>query len=101
MDRRTFLKTSVAAAAASSASIVFGDELNPHKDDGLSLIAPGPAELKLCSQASRLPGKTHKEKVAKLVQYGGVGYEVHPPFDPKEVMDAIAGTNVKIAAVCA
>jgi sugar phosphate isomerase/epimerase len=100
MNRRDFVRSSLAATAALAAAPLAA---RPQQD-----VSPPPphqvsksAVLKLCSQASRLPGKTHKEKVFKLIQYGGVGYELHPPFDVKEVLDAIKGTPVQVAAVCA
>ena len=102
MDRRDFIKSSIAATAALSAAPLAA---RAEKADGdLNLIATSPkktAQLNLCSQASRLPGNSHKEKVDNLIKFGGVGYELHPPFKPAEVLDAIKGTPVRIAAVCA
>lgn len=104
MDRRAFIKSSLAttaAAALASAPLAARAE---KPDADLNLVAPPQkktAQLNLCSQASRLPGNSHKEKVDNLIKFGGVGYELHPPFKPAEVLDAIKGTPVRIAAVCA
>lgn len=97
MNRRDFVKSSIAATAALASA-----PLLPSTASGQDAPASKPrAQLNLCSQASRLPGKSHKEKVDALIQCGGVGYELHPPFVPAEVLDAIKGTPVRIGAVCA
>ncbi|HZZ44525.1 MAG TPA: TIM barrel protein [Tepidisphaeraceae bacterium] len=92
MNRRDFMKNSAALVAAPLlVSTAVAEE-----------AATRPvAQLNLCSQASRLPGATHKEKVDNLIAFGGVGYELHPPFKPEEVLEAIKGTPVRIGAVCA
>jgi sugar phosphate isomerase/epimerase len=97
MNRREFLKTAVVAAAGSA---VVAPSTTPAAE---ATPAPEkkPAVLRLCSQESRLPGKSVKEKVENLIKYGGVGYEVHPQFKPAEVLEAIKGTPVKVGAVCA
>lgn len=90
------MKSSFAATAAlASAPLISSAGTSPDE------ATPKVATLNLCSQASRLPGSTHKEKVDALIQCGGVGYELHPPFNPTEVLDAIKGTGIRIAAVCA
>jgi sugar phosphate isomerase/epimerase len=101
MHRRAFLK-----GAAVGAGVVAGI-------NGLSLTAAAQATssenrakavLKLSSQESRLPGRTLKEKVENVAKYGGVGIELHSPKlveRIKEAQDAIAGTDVKISAICA
>jgi sugar phosphate isomerase/epimerase len=99
MDRRAFIKSSIAATAALAAAPL-ASRAEP-ADRNSNTPPRKTAQLNLCSQASRLPGSSHKEKVDNLIKFGGVGYELHPPFKPAEVLDAIKGTPVRIAAVCA
>jgi sugar phosphate isomerase/epimerase len=98
MDRRTFVKASVVTAASAAGVLASRQEARGEPGAGRT---PAAAELKLSSQISRLPGKSVKEKVENLVQYGGVGLELHPGFNVKEVREAIEGTPVKISAICA
>lgn len=88
MKRRHFLG-GMAAAAAVPAGLVRAD-------------APREAVLRLGSQESRLPGATLKEKVANLVAWGGVALELHgnPRGRMAEIREAIAGTPVRISALC-
>lgn len=97
MNRRAFVKSSIAATAALATAPLLP---SPARADDIP-SARKSARLNLCSQASRLPGNSHQEKVENLIKFGGVGYELHPPFKPAEVLDAIKGTPVRIAAVCA
>jgi sugar phosphate isomerase/epimerase len=59
------------------------------------------AALQLSSQEPRLPGRNLKEKVENLIAYGGSGLELMRGFDPREALDAIKGTPIKISAICA
>jgi sugar phosphate isomerase/epimerase len=99
MNRRSFLKTSLVGAGVAAG-------LNGL--DSATSAQDRPAEkpkavLKLGSQEGRLPGRSLKEKVENLVKYGGVGLELGAGtvYRTKEVQDAIAGTSIKIAAICA
>jgi len=94
MDRRTFIKTSLAGAGALALP-------------GMTLpsLAAAPkkgAVLKLCSQESRLPGKTLREKLANLEQWGGSGIEFggNAVTRVAEIKDALKGTKLKVAALC-
>jgi sugar phosphate isomerase/epimerase len=90
MQRRDFIKTLGAAAAAGLYARSAG-------------AAPeGAAELKLGSQESRLPGKDLREKVLRLEEWGGVGLEIGgaPGHRVQEIKDAIAGTRVRVSALC-
>lgn len=88
MHRRDFLKTMGAAVAVSA--IPFPSR------------AESAAELRLCSQESRIPGKDLREKALRLEEWGAAGLEINGcnPARVKEITDAIAGTRLKIAALC-
>ncbi|MBU4461310.1 MAG: sugar phosphate isomerase/epimerase [Verrucomicrobia bacterium] len=90
MNRRRFLQSAAVAAAAAAAPSC------------RSMPARKEAVLKLGSQESRLPGASLKEKVANLAAWGGVGLELggNPKGRIQEIRDAIAGTGVKVSALC-
>ncbi len=91
MDRRTFLTGSVAGVAAAAGV------------GRLQAKAPAAKEqavLKLGSQAGRIPGKTLRDRVLKLQDWGGVGIELGGGANVKQVKDALKGTNVKVSAMC-
>ncbi len=99
MDRRTFLKTSVAGAGA-----IVG--LRASGAMGASQEAPASkpkAALKLSSQEGRLPGRSLREKIENLRTYGGVGLEVGGGVAGRvgEYKNALKGTGVAVSAVCA
>lgn len=101
MDRRDFLRSSALAAgvAAGLAHAARGDSC---KSTGAE--ATRPAELKLCSQESRVPGASFREKVEKIESWGGVGVEISGrgvPDRVKEINDGVKGTKVKVSAICA
>ena len=60
------------------------------------------AVLKIASQAGRIPGKTLRDKVLKLRDWGGVGIELggRDLQNVKQVTDALKGTKVKVCAIC-
>jgi sugar phosphate isomerase/epimerase len=99
MDRRSFLKHSAVAAgavagAAALAPTAFGaDKPAPDKQ----------ACLKISSQAGRIPGKSLRDKVLKLQDWGACGIELHGGFAGQlpEIKAALKGTSVKVSAVCA
>lgn len=101
MQRRSFLKSSlVGAGLAAGVRAIGGSAVMAAEEPAKT----PKAELKLCSQDGRLPGKTLKEKVANLQKYGGVGLEVWGRGLPKRVKDikeALKGTKIKLSAVCA
>lgn len=90
MNRRRFLQS--AAAATFAAALPHARAETPRTK----------AVLKLGSQESRLPGASLKEKVANLAAWGGVGLELggNPKGRIQEIRDAIAGTGVKVSALC-
>ena len=96
MRRREFMRGSAAAAVCGGL--------------GSMVAVPGraatalrgrTAELKLGSQIWRIPGKTLRDKVLKLEDWGGVGAEIAniPGDKVKEVKKALKGTSVKISAM--
>jgi len=100
MDRRTFLKRSLAGAG-----VVAG--LGPLATRTWAEGKPegGPSKqgvLKLGSQEGRIPGKSLREKVLRLAEWGGVGLEVggNPRNRIKQIQEAIKGTKVKVSALC-
>jgi len=60
------------------------------------------AVLNLCSQESRIPGASLKEKVANLVAWGAAGIELHgnPRGRLSEIREALAGTPLRVSALC-
>lgn len=101
MQRRSFLKSSLVGAGLAAGVRAIGGSAVMAADE--SAKTPK-AQLNLCSQTSRLPGKTLKEKVANLQEYGGVGLEVGGrglAGKVKDIKDALKGTKIKISAVCA
>lgn len=103
MDRRIFLKSCLAGAAAAA---VWRPGTMFAADADTSAPSPSPpaqpAQLNLASQEPRLPGRTLKEKVANLVAFGGVGLEVmgNPANRIAEIKEAIKDTPVRISALC-
>ena len=95
MQRREFLKQSAVAAAGVAAMAGSGQ--------GADKPAPGKAELKICSQAGRIPGKSLRDKVLRLADWGAVGIELGGGFagQLQQTKDALKGTKVQAAAICA
>ena len=90
MQRRHFLQYSLTAAG----TLALG---------GRAFAAPTqPGVLKLCSQESRLPGASLKEKVANLEKWGCAGLELggDPASRIAEVKEALKGTHIRISALC-
>jgi sugar phosphate isomerase/epimerase len=98
MNRRDFLKASLAGAGA-AAGVVAGSAA----DADARPATEAKAVLKLSSQENKVPGKDLGEKVRKLQDWGGVGVELFKQHmkDPKAVLAAIKGTSVKVSAICA
>lgn len=91
MDRRMFLKRSAgsAAIAATAARVLAAEEAKKEE-----------VVLKIGSQAGRIPGKSLRDKVLQLQDWGGVGLELGGGGNVKEIQEAIKGTNVKVSACC-
>ena len=99
MDRRSFLKQSLAGAGAAAAL----GALNERETKAAGQPAKKQAMLKICSQVGRIPGKTLREKVLKIQDWGGVGIELGGGFAGQmaEIRGALKGTKVGVAAICA
>ncbi|HPD13852.1 MAG TPA: sugar phosphate isomerase/epimerase family protein [Planctomycetota bacterium] len=91
MDRREFLRRSAGTAALATAAgqVLAAEEAKKET-----------AVLKLGSQAGRIPGKTLRDKVLQLQDWGGVGLELGGGGNVKEIQEAIKGTTVKVSACC-
>lgn len=100
MDRRAFLKGSLAAAGA-----VAGWSSGGRAPAGQARAAEKPkaaAVLKLCSQEGRLPGKDLKEKAENILKFGGCGIEFGglSVERARQIKQELAGTGVGVAALC-
>lgn len=104
MERRSFLTGSVAGAALAAGVKTLGPMAAKGQEIDRAARTTPKAQLRICSQDGRIPGKTLKEKVEKLQKWGGVGLEVggrNLAGRAKEITDALKGTNVKLSAICA
>ena len=100
MERRSFLRSSLAGAALAAGAGALGATA---RQAGAAADKTPKAQLKLCSQDGRVRGKTLAEKIAKLDKWGAVGVELHGgnlAARRKEIADALKGTNVKVSAIC-
>jgi len=94
MDRREFLKGSLAGTAAAAGLVPAGAAADATKDKAM---------LKLSSQENKIPGKDLHEKATKLRQWGAVGIELFRQHmkDPRAVNEALKDTGVAVSAICA
>lgn len=95
MERRNFLKSSLPLAAALAITTDPSRAEQPAKTPK--------AKLQLCSQESRIPGDSLKEKIDKLQKWGARGVELsggNLSKRVKEITDALKGTKIKISAIC-
>ena len=101
MDRRKFFK-SVAGAGLASAAVTAAAGFGGCKQKTVKKSKK--AVLKLGSQEGRIPGKNLAEKVATLEKWGGSAIEPGGrglPGRVKDIKKALAGTNIKVSAICA
>jgi sugar phosphate isomerase/epimerase len=101
MDRRKFLKSSLAGAGAVAGLSAGG--LRVFAEESAKPAAPAKkAVLKLCSQDSRIPGKSVKEKAENVLKWGGCGLEFGglDVNRAKQIKKDLEGTGVGIAALC-
>ena len=106
MDRRDFLKSSALAAGAAAGVYALAGRASAQDAPAAATAAPAekkPGVLKLSSQESRVPGKSLREKVEKLQQWGAAGVELSANIKDRvaEIKDAVKGTNIVVSAVCA
>ncbi|MDR2816575.1 MAG: TIM barrel protein [Proteiniphilum sp.] len=106
LDRRKFLKASLAGSAAmviggcNAASSKSGQ--GPATAKGGDLSAK--AKLNISFQEGTAPGTTLNEKLDFMEEHGVVGFEPHgkPMLERlQEMKDALKGRNIKVSAVCA
>ncbi len=104
MQRREFLKSSALAAGAVAGAYALAGRASA-ADAAVPASGKKPAVLKLSSQESRVTGKSLREKVEKLQQWGAAGVEItgasKVPERVAEIKDAIKGTGLVVSAVCA
>ena len=101
MDRREFLKSSLAGAgavaglSAGGLRAVAADAPKTEEKSKLGI-------LKLCSQDGKIPGKSVKEKAENVLKWGGCGLEFGglDVNRAKQIKKDLEGTGVGIAALC-
>ena len=100
LDRRKFIKTTLAGSAA----VAVGGCSSFATASGKSRGASSNVELKLSFQEGNAPGANLIEKFDFMEANGVVGFEPHgkPLLSRKqEFKDALKGRNIKMSAVCA
>ena len=101
IDRRKFLKTSLAGAAV----IGVGNSLSAAGCESKgALVYPIKAELKISFQEGTAPGANLNEKFDFMEKHGVVGFEPHGrgmKARMQEFKDALKGRNIKVSAICA
>jgi sugar phosphate isomerase/epimerase len=99
MDRRDFLKVSLLGAGVAA-----GLSVRSPKAVADEPPAPRPAAaLKLCSQDSKIPGKSVKEKADNILKFGGVALEFGGlDLDrARQIRKDLQGTGLAVAVLCA
>jgi len=94
MDRREFLKSSLAGAGA-VAGLSAGGLRAVAADAPKTEEKPKLGVLKLCSQDGKIPGKSVKEKADAILKFGGLDVN-----RAKQIKKDLEGTGVGIAALC-
>src|SRR5690554_1925194 len=100
LDRRNFIKTSLAGSAA--LAIGGCNSVASSKTDVTDTSLN--ANLNISFQEGTAPGANLKEKLDFMEEYGVVGFEPHgkPLLERKEEFkEALKGRNIKVSAVCA
>lgn len=103
MDRRNFVKTSVAGVVAAGIGASAKALANSHTATDAPKY-PIKAELKLSFQEGIAPGKNLAEKFDFMEKHGVVGFEPHGNNITQrlpEFKDALKGRNIDVSAVCA
>lgn len=102
MDRRNFLRTSMAGAAiAMSGSALTACAAKPAETEKPEGKGP---ELKLSLQENKAPGKTLEEQFDYMEAHGVVGFEPGGGGLPQRVESlkkALSGRNIQVSAICA
>lgn len=100
LDRRKFIKTTLAGSAA----VAVGGCTSLASAKGNGNNAPNDVALKISFQEGNAPGANINEKFDYMEANGVVGFEPHgkPLLARKqEFKEALAGRNIKMSAVCA
>ena len=100
LDRRKFIKTTLAGSAAVAVGGCTSFASAGGKSDGAS----SGGSLRISFQEGNAPGANINEKFDYMEAHGVVGFEPHgkPLLARKqEFKDALAGRNIKMSAVCA
>lgn len=100
IDRRRFLRTTLAGSAALAAAGCGSFASAKTEEQG----ADGKAVLNISFQEGTAPGETLNEKFDFMEAHGVTGFEPHgKPMLARlqEMKDALRGRNVKVSAVCA
>ncbi|MFA7197636.1 MAG: TIM barrel protein [Anaerovoracaceae bacterium] len=103
IDRRKFIKSSLAGAAA----VGLGNSLGAFAGEtpaGTPPAFPIKAELRISFQEGTAPGANLNEKFDFMEEHGVVGFEPHGrgmKGRMQEFKDALKGRNIKVSAVCA
>ena len=96
MDRREFLMSSLAGAGAVAGMAAGGSPARAAEEPKKEGV------LKLCSQEGRIPGKSLKEKVDHVLEWGGCGLEFGgmDANRAKQIKKELEGTGCGVAALC-
>ena len=100
LDRRRFIKTTLAGSAA----VAVGGCSSFASANGKNRRASDDVKLNISFQEGNAPGASLNEKFDFMEAHGVVGFEPHgkPLLARKqEFKDALAGRNIKVSAVCA
>lgn len=104
-NRRNFLKTTLAGAAATAASTTaWAGCTSAPSGQSSADTAKSNLELKLSFQEGTAPGKDLNEKFDYFEKHGIVGFEPGGKGlggRVKEIKDALNGRNIKVSAICA
>ncbi len=101
VDRRKFIKTSLAGAAAIGVGSPFTVS---GRESGSAPAYPIKAELNISFQEGIAPGATLNEKFDFMEKHGVVGFEPHGKgmkARMQEFKEALKGHNIRVSAICA
>lgn len=105
LDRRNFIKTTLAGAAATAAgTTAWAGCTSKPAAQSVTNTNNSKVELKLSFQEGTAPGKDLNEKFDYFEKYGIVGFEPGGRGlggRVKEIKDALNGRNIKVSAICA
>lgn len=102
LDRRRFLKTTLAGSAAMVIGGCTASASSDRKDN--ACCNKSNAKLNISFQEGTAPGDNLNEKFDFMEEHGVVGFEPHGKSmlaRLQEMKDALKGRNIKVSAVCA